>query len=253
MELILPQWGQALPKVGALATTRACGHSAAPYDDGGGAAGLNLGLHVGDNTDHVHANRAQIARQLPAPPVWLNQVHGCDVIDAGAWNVADAIPQADASFTTQAGVVCAILTADCLPVLLTDTAGRVVAAAHAGWRGLAAGVLENTVTKMRAAGGQDLLAWLGPAIGPQHFEVAGDVLEAFVARCPTASYAFKKIEARPGKYHADIYSLARDILLRAGIVRAGGGNYCTVSASQRFYSYRRDGVTGRMASLIWLR
>lgn len=253
MELILPQWGQPLPKVGALATTRACGNSVAPYDDGDREPGLNLAMHVGDNADHVHANRAQIARHLPAQPVWLNQVHGCEVIDAGAWSASDAIPQADASFTTQTGVVCAILSADCLPVLLTDTAGRVVAAAHAGWRGLAAGVLENTVTRMRAAGGQELLAWLGPAIGPHHFEVGGDVLEAFVARCPTASHAFKKIEARPGKYHADIYVLARDILLRAGIVHATGGNYCTVSAPQRFYSYRRDGVTGRMASLIWLR
>lgn len=253
MELILPQWGQALPKVGALATTRACGNSVAPYDDGDGALGLNLGLHVGDDADHVHANRTQIARHLPAQPVWLNQVHGCDVTDAGAWIAADSLPQADASFTTQAGVVCAILTADCLPVLLTDTAGRVVAAAHAGWRSLAAGVLENTVAQMRTAGGQELLAWLGPAIGPQQFEVGGDVLDAFVARCPTASHAFKKIEARPGKYYADIYSLARDILLRAGIARAGGGNYCTVSTPQRFYSFRRDGVTGRMASLIWLR
>lgn len=253
MELILPQWGQFLPKIGALATTRACGNSAAPYDGGDGALGLNLGLHVGDDVARVQANRAQITRHLPSQPVWLTQVHGSNVVDAGACNTTDAIPQADASFTTQAGVVCAILTADCLPVLLTDTAGRVVAAAHAGWRGLAAGVLENTVAQMRAAGGQELLAWLGPAIGPQQFEVGGDVLEAFVARSPTARHAFKKIESRPGKYHADIYSLARNILLREGIVRAGGGNYCTVSTPQRFYSYRRDGVTGRMASLIWLR
>lgn len=253
MELILPQWGQSLPKVGTLASTRACGNSVAPYGDGAGALGLNLGLHVGDDADHVRANRAQIARHLPAQPVWLNQVHGCDVIDAGAWTAADALPQADASFTTQAGVVCAILTADCLPVLLTDTAGRVVAAAHAGWRGLAAGVLENTAMQMRNAGGQELLAWLGPAIGPQQFEVGAEVLEAFVTRSPTASHAFKKIEARPGKYQADIYSLARDILLRAGIVRVTGGNDCTVSSPQRFYSFRRDGVTGRMASFVWLR
>jgi YfiH family protein len=255
MELILPQWGQALPKTGALASTRACGNSAAPYDDGCGAPGLNLALHVGDAIGNVQRNRAQIRRHLPAEPVWLNQVHGCDVVDAAMVSdmALQVAPQADASFTTRPGVVCAVLTADCLPVLLTDTCGRVVAAAHAGWRGLAAGVLENTVAQMRAAGGQELLAWLGPAIGPAQFEVGEDVLDAFVTHNPAAAHAFQAIAARPGKYLADIYSLARDILLRAGVVRVSGGNYCTVSTPQRFYSFRRDGVTGRMASMIWLR
>ena len=268
MELILPQWGQPLPKIGALATTRSCGNSVAPYDDGCEGGGLNLGLHVGDAAENVELNRAQIRRHLPAEPVWLTQVHGCEVIDAGVVNTAavDAValgtlavsttmhaPQADASFTTQPGVVCAVLTADCLPVLLSDTCGRVVGAAHAGWRGLAAGVLENTVVRMREAGGVELLAWLGPAIGPQQFEVGEDVFEAFVARHPSMVHAFQAIEAKPGKYMADIYTLARDILLLAGVARVSGGNYCTVSTPQRFYSFRRDSVTGRMASLIWIR
>jgi YfiH family protein len=250
MELILPQWGMALPTIGALSTTRPCGFSSAPYDDEQGGGGLNLGVHVGDAIENVQRNRTQIRRQLPAEPAWLTQVHGTTVLDAA--NVADA-PQADASFTIQPGVVCAILTADCLPVLLADKAGRVVGAAHAGWRGLANGVLQNTVACMRDAGGDELVAWLGPAIGPTQFEVGEDVLQAFVANDASAITAFKAIADRPGKYLADIYQLAKDILLRADVAGVTGGNLCTVSQPQHFYSFRRDGVTGRMASLIWIR
>lgn len=250
MELLLPQWGTSLPAVGALATTRPCGISSAPYDDGQGGGGLNLGVHVGDALANVEHNRAQIRRQLPAEPAWLTQVHGTTVLDAA--QVAGA-PEADASFTTQPGVVCAIMTADCLPVLFADTAGRVVAAAHAGWRGLAAGILDNTVVQMRAAGAETIHAWLGPAIGPQQFEVGEDVLQAFVAKDPAAATAFTAISGKSGKYLADIYLLARMTLARVDVSKVSGGSACTVSDPQRFYSYRRDGVTGRMAALIWLR
>lgn len=249
MEIILPQWGRTLPSVRALQTTRACGNSLSPYDDGSGEGGLNLGVHVGDATEHVQQNRAQIRKYFPAEPAWLTQVHGTTVIDAA--QVQDA-PQADASFTTKPGVVCAIMTADCLPVLFADAEGRAVGAAHAGWRGLAGGILENTVAAMREAGAGNLLAYLGPAIGPQQFEVGEDVMQAFVAKDASMQAAFKAIDARPGKYLADIYQLARLTLANVGVTQVSGGNFCTVSEPERFYSFRRDGVTGRMGSFIWL-
>ena len=250
MEIILPQWGSPLPTVGALSTTRACGFSSAPYDDGQGGGGLNLGAHVGDAMENVRRNRARLRRHLPAEPVWLNQVHGTRVVDA---TQAAEATEADASFTTQPGVVCAIMTADCLPVLFADKAGKAVGAAHAGWRGLAAGVLENTVARMREAGAADILAWLGPAIGPAHFEVGEEVRQAFVDRSAPHAEAFAPIAARPGKYLADLYRLATQVLQAAGVVDVRGGRFCTVAEPRRFYSYRRDGTTGRMASLIWLR
>lgn len=249
MEIILPQWGKTLPSVRALQTTRACGNSLSPFDDGSGEGGLNLGVHVGDVAEHVQQNRAQIRKYFPAEPAWLTQVHGTTVIDAA--QVQNA-PEADASFTTQPGLVCAIMTADCLPVLFADAEGRAVGAAHAGWRGLAGGVLENTVAAMREAGAVNLHAWLGPAIGPQQFEVGEDVVQAFVAKDVAMQLAFKPIVERPGKYLADIYQLARQTLAKIGVTQISGGNLCTVSDSAKFYSFRRDGVTGRMASLIWL-
>jgi YfiH family protein len=166
---------------------------------------------------------------------------------------------ADASIATTPGVVCAVLTADCLPVLFADLAGTVVGAAHAGWRGLAAGVLGETVTAMRAAGAGEITAWLGPAIGPARFEVGADVLDAFLAGAGGAREqqavrsAFAPFEGRPGKYLADMNALARSVLARDGVTRVWGGEHCTASEAGRFYSYRRDGVTGRQASLIWLK
>jgi YfiH family protein len=162
------------------------------------------------------------------------------------------VPEADASFTTQAGVVCAILTADCMPVLFCDQRGSVVAAAHAGWRGLSLGVLENTIAAMRAAGANDVMAWMGPAIGPQKFEVGADVVEAFAHLSAVTESAFLPIAERPGKFLANLPLLVKCILNKQDVTQLFGGADCTVSDAQRFYSFRRDGVTGRMASLIWI-
>jgi YfiH family protein len=247
-DFLVPDW-PAPPSVGALSTTRRGGVSRPPYDDGAGGGGLNLGTHVGDEPDAVRHNRALLRAHLPAEPAWLSQVHGTTVLDA---ETVAAAPEADASMATCAGLVCAVQTADCLPVLLCDRAGKVVAAAHAGWRGLAGGVLENTVARMRMAGADDIMAWLGPAIGPRSFEVGGEVRAAFGARDPAAASAFSGQPAT-GKYLADLYLLARMSLGRAGVERVYGGGRCTVQEAHDFYSFRRDRATGRMASLIWLR
>jgi hypothetical protein len=207
-----------------------------------------LGVHVGDDFNCVLQNRERLraALQIRSEPVWLKQVHGTVVAQLPA--APDSL-EADASCSRTAGAVCAILTADCLPVLFCDDEGTVVGAAHAGWRGLLAGVLENTVQAMNRPAPQ-VMAWMGPAIGPQAFEVGSEVREAFVARDHSAAKAFAP--GAPGKYWADIYLLARQRLHSQGVSRVYGGEYCTVSDPSRFYSFRRDGVTGRMASLIWL-
>lgn len=252
---LVPDW-DAPANVSALSTTRRGGTSLAPYDDGSGARGLNLGVHVGDAPEAVAANRALLRPMLPGEPGWLTQVHGSEVVNAHDATLAaqrGEMLKADACIATAPGVVCVIQTADCLPVLFCDTAGRVVGAAHAGWRGLANGVLENTVARMREAGAGDILAWMGPAIGSARFEVGEDVLQAFAEHDREAATAFTPVTAGPSKYHADIYALARRRLASAGVSRVWGGNRCTVSERERFYSYRRDGVTGRMASLIWFK
>jgi len=224
-----------------LITTRAGGVSKPPFDS------LNLGRHVGDDDAAVTANRARLAERLPAEPAWLSQTHSTTAVDAAA--VGKPAPEADASFTNQADTVCAIMTADCLPVLLTDRAGSVVAAAHAGWRGLCNGVIENTVDAMGVAP-IELMAWLGPAIGPDAFEVGTEVREAFMAHDVRADAAFEAIG--DGKYLADIYALARLRLNSLGVSQVYGGDHCTVLERERFFSYRRDRTTGRMASCIWL-
>ncbi|MFN3543811.1 MAG: peptidoglycan editing factor PgeF [Thiobacillus sp.] len=220
-------------------TTREGGVSEPPW------AGFNLGDHVGDDPRHVAANRARLREQLPAEPGWLRQVHSARVVELGR----DANREADASVSREAGQVCAVLTADCLPVLFCDQAGSVVAAAHAGWRGLAGGVLEATVAAMRVPPAQ-ILAWMGAAIGPEAFEVGDDVREAFVSQHPATAAGF--VPHAPGKWLADIYALARIRLATIGVHAVYGGGRCTVSEADRFFSYRRDGVTGRMATLIWL-
>jgi len=259
-DLILPGrvtgWPDLPPGVRALATTRRGGVSTGAYGDGEGGGGLNLGTHVADDPALVARNRALLAQRLPAPPAWLAQVHGTAVVDASAAGDAatgGAVPTGDASIAARPGVACAIQTADCLPVLLADLDGRAVGAAHAGWRGLAAGVLQQTVAAMRVAGAGEITAWLGPAIGPDKFEVGEDVRAAFDAALPgEAPAAFRPCPGRPGKYLADMEALARGMLAQAGVVRVHGGGRCTATESAWFYSYRRDGVTGRQASLIWI-
>lgn len=252
---LVPDW-DAPGNVSSLSTTRRGGTSKAPYDDGGGAGGLNLGAHVGDSPQAVAANRALLRSRLPAEPGWLTQVHGSQVVDAREASRAmesGGMLNADACIATEPGVVCVIQTADCLPVLFCDSVGKVVGAAHAGWRGLANGVLENTVTRMREAGAGDILAWLGPAIGPSCFEVGDEVVQAFVEHDGGCASAFAPRPGTASKHLADIYALARRRLASAGVTRVWGGTRCTVSERDQFYSYRRDGVTGRMASLIWFK
>lgn len=252
--LVIPDWPDLPPNVGALTTTRKGGVSGAPYDDGCGGGGLNLGSHVADDPGAVRANRARLQGLLPGRPAWISQVHGVEVVDAGSVG-RDQVRVGDASIATRAGVVPAILTADCLPVLFADLEGKVVGAVHAGWRGLAGGVLGATAAAMRRAGAGEITAWLGPAIGPSAFEVGDDVLDSFAAALPGGRLltAFEPFPGRPGKYLADIFALARLMLAHDGINRVAGGAHCTATERDLFYSYRRDGVTGRQASLIWLR
>jgi len=228
-------------RVRTLITTREGGVSAPPY------ATLNLGQHVGDNPAHVAQNRRLLTAQLPAEPVWLNQVHGIAVVEAD--KVLHEVPEADASISRTPGAVCAVMTADCLPVLLSDVDGTVVGVAHGGWRGLANGVIEKTVAAMGVPGDR-LLAYLGPAIGPEAFEVGAEVRDAFIAHDQAAENAFTAILDH--KYLANIYMLARQRLSHVGVETVYGGNFCTVIDRQRFFSYRRDHITGRMASCIWL-
>lgn len=237
-----PNW-PAPTQVQAYTTTRNGGVSLGTY------ASLNLSLRGGDTPQAVAANRARLHHRLnlPQEPCWLEQVHGQRLLAA---HELPADRQADASWTDQLGYVCTILTADCLPVLLCAEDGRCVAAAHAGWRGLVGGVLEATVRGLPTPP-QQLLAWLGPAIGPQAYEVGAEVRAAFVNHDPAAAYAFNA--TRPGHWRCDLYALARQRLVALGVQRIYGGEYCTYHEATRFYSYRRDGLSsGRMASLIWL-
>jgi hypothetical protein len=274
LDWITPDW-PAPQRVRAYSTSRSGGVSGPPFDS------LNLAEHVGDDMEKVTENRARLnqALDLPAEPVWLKQVHGARVVDAagvsrsrhpahravqGCTNVAggrtpgatdistslyvNGTPEADGSYTSRPGIVCAALTADCLPLLLCDEQGSRVAAVHVGWRGLAAGVIEAALQHLGNT--RQLMAWLGPAIGPYNFEVGGEVRELFVAHDAEANHAFRPSPA--GRWLADLYQLARQRLNAQGVTRIYGGGWCTHSDSQRFYSYRRDGVTGRMATLIWL-
>lgn len=233
-----PTW----PGVRILTTLRQGGVSRDPFGE------FNLGDHVCDDPDHVRQNRAILRQAVPAEPCWLRQVHGIVVHDAdGA--AADVAPQADAAVTARQGRVLAVLTADCLPVVITDHAARTICVAHAGWRGLAAGVLESAVEAVRERAGTDatLRAWLGPAIGPSAFEVGDDVREAF----DDMPGAFEPVAGAPGKWWCNLPWLAGQRLESAGVVTIVQSDLCTVS-DQRFYSYRRDGVTGRFATLAWL-
>ncbi len=238
---IEPDW-PAPGRVRALSTTRAGGVSAGPF------GALNLAAHVGDDPAAVAANRARLraAAGLPAEPAWLRQVHGARVVRLPAGE--GEAPEADGAWTDRPGVVCAVLTADCLPVLLCDRAGTRVAALHAGWRGLAAGVLEAGVAALGAEPGT-LLAWLGPAIGPAGFVVGREVVAALGGEPGAAPWA---VAAGGGRWRVDLWAVARERLARAGVAEIHGGGLCTWSDAERFYSYRREGRTGRMATLVWL-
>lgn len=236
--LLIPDW-PAPSSVRACVTTRAGGVSQAPYDT------FNLGDHVGDLPASVSENRLRLSTACAARPAWLKQVHGLDVAYADPQQIAEA----DASWTDTPGIACTVMTADCLPALFCNRAGTKVAAAHAGWRGLAGGVLEATLDAL-AVDPADVLVWLGPAIGPLAFEVGAEVREAFVAIHPHADSAFLP-GAHPGKFMADIYELARIRLAARGVNAVYGGGYCTVT-DPRFFSYRANSNTGRFASLVWL-
>ncbi len=242
--VIEPDW-PAPAGVGALATTRIGGASVAPWDS------LNLGDHVGDDGTAVAANRRQLASLIGEDIrcQWLTQVHGTGVVVAGK---ADQNSEADAAVSSASGHACLVMTADCLPVLFCDRAGTRVGAAHAGWRGLAGGVLEATVQALDCPPEQ-LMCWLGPAIGPDAFEVGDEVREQFCTADKRAAAAFRPRAEQPGKWLADLPLLARQRLQKLGVTAIYGGKYCTFSDSERFFSYRRDGVTGRMASLVWLK
>jgi YfiH family protein len=238
---IFPEW-PAPANVRAAVTTRTGGVSVGPY------AELNLGAHVGDDPHAVAENRRRVreALGLPAEPTWLNQVHGTRVVDAGAYAEP---PTADAVLSRAPGDVCVVLTADCLPVLLCDEAGTCVAAVHAGWRGLVGGVLEVTVAALERLP-QALMAWLGPAIEQSAFEVGEEVYAQFVARDPKNAEGFVRNDR--GRWQADLYALARVELARLGVTRVYGGGFSCFADADRFFSYRRDGKTGRMGTFVWL-
>ncbi len=264
--VIYPDWPAPL-NVKALVTTRHSGFSS------GGYGALNLGARVGDDPVNVAKNRAALRELLPAEPSWLAQVHGTDVVDldqlAAGKNqypvsyivmgekpvpgVASAVAQADASVTRSPHLICAIQSADCMPVLFASSDGNVVAAAHAGWRGLANGVLESTFKSMNVAADK-VLVYLGPAISQTAFEVGAEVREIFLNADTNAEFALREVkdETKSGKWTCDLYVMARLRLASVGITRVFGGNFCTYKDSDRFFSYRRDRSCGRFASLIWL-
>ncbi|WP_348748665.1 peptidoglycan editing factor PgeF [Pseudomonas rhodesiae] len=235
---LIPDW-PAPAQVNACVTTRAGGVSLAPFDS------LNLGDHVEDSLEAVLENRRRLSQTFDIQPAWLRQVHGVNVVKADPGRTLEA----DGCWTDTPGIACTSMTADCLPALFCNRAGTRVAAAHAGWRGLAAGVLEATVDSL-AVGPADILVWLGPAIGPQAFEVGPEVREVFMQQLPATAQAFVP-SRNPGKFMADIYQLARLRLATRGITAVYGGGLCTVT-DPRFFSYRRSPRTGRFASLIWL-
>jgi YfiH family protein len=240
-EWLVPDW-PASPRVRAFVTTRAGGVSTGEY------ASMNLGTSSGDDAANVARNRLIVREHLPSTPRWMKQVHGTGVVPIDGLDESQAAT-ADAAVTSQPGQVAVVLTADCMPLFVCDENGDKVGVAHAGWRGMAAGVIENTV---KAIGGDPsrILAWMGPAIGPRVFEVGPEVREAFVAVDGDAEAAFTP--HKPGKYMADLYRLARQRLARAGVQRVSGGDFCTYTEADRFFSYRRKQASGRMGAFIWI-
>jgi YfiH family protein len=247
MKLIKPSW-PAPENIFAYSTTRNTGNSQSPY------ASFNLAEHVGDIPEHVAHNRHLLmqAAELPAKPIWLQQVHGTDVININDY-FSEVPPVADGAIATKPHRVCVVMTADCLPILLCNKMGTKVAAVHAGWRGLANGIIERTIAQL-TEDPSELLAWLGPAIGPDCFEVSAEVLQPFINHDPQAAQAFRRKPDTLEKWLGSLYILSKQRLYAKGITEVYGGEYCTFLDENNFYSYRRDqGVTGRMATLIWLK
>lgn len=238
MRLIYPDW-PAAPHIKAFTTTRCGGYSDIPY------ASWNLAHHVGDDPDSVKQNREKLLTQLPQEPIWLEQIHSHHVIEAGD---KQRYQKADGAFSTTPQTVCCVMTADCLPVLLCDKSGTMVASIHGGWRGLAQGIIAAAVNNL-PTNTNNLMAWLGPAIGPKHFAVGLEVKQQFVQLDPSLEVAFQPYQDR---WLADIYHIARQQLQQLGVQAVFGGHHCTYAEDELFYSYRRDGQTGRMASLIWI-
>ena len=252
LPILMPAW-PASDHIKAFCSTRSGGVSKAPFDS------LNLGRYVNDAFAAVSENRTRVKALLPAEPVWLKQVHGTRVWDADQV-LPEAVIEADAAVTTKSNTVLTVMAADCLPVLITSSDGGVVGAAHAGWRGLLGGVLENTVDAMQAKANESdisqYLAWLGPAIGPEAFEVGEEVRSAFMDyeqthSLPSVAEAFIAVDGRPGKYRANLYQLARQRLTSKGLSHIYGGECCTVRDQSHFFSHRRDGQSGRFAAFIW--
>lgn len=242
MNFITPDWPSP-PQVKAFTTCRDGGASQAAFSS------LNLAGHVGDNEQVVAKNRSTLSYQssLPADPIWLEQVHGTKVVELDQLEDSRLV-QADGSIARSHELICAVMTADCLPILLCKEDGSVVAAVHAGWRGLVAGIVESAVKQL--AEPEKIIAWLGPAIGPSHFEVGAEVKDAFVDKNRVMHQCFQQVDSQ--HYLADLYALARIVLLKCGVKRIYGGEYCTYNQADQFFSYRREPITGRMASLIWL-
>ncbi|MBR7798652.1 peptidoglycan editing factor PgeF [Undibacterium fentianense] len=250
LTLIRPDWPDCPSNVMAYSSTRIGGVSHGPYGDIDGDNGLNLGDHVGDQPNAVQTNRQCIGDFMPAPVTFLSQKHGIICVN-GEHVPPNDVPAADAIYTTKAGLTCAVLTADCLPILLASLDGFAVGAVHAGWRGLLNGVVESAVESMRHAGASAVTAWLGPAIGPQAFEVGEDVFHAFVSKSSRFRPCFVDTP-KQGKWLADLYGLARIVLQQQGIKSIAGGEFCTFTQKELFYSFRREQITGRMASWIWI-
>lgn len=243
-DFLTPDW-PAPANIKAFTTTRKTGLSEGSY------ACFNIATHVNDNGQHVKQNRERLKQELNLlnEPIWLEQVHGTQVLNADQCPPGNSQTcQADASYTCLSNKTCVVMTADCLPVLICNRQGTKVAAVHAGWRGLQAGVIESTIDAMQEDP-QDLLLWFGPAIGPEAFEVGDEVRQAFIDELPETAEAFRF--HNPGHWLADIYQLARMRLQKKSVDQIYGGGLCTYTDRERFYSYRRDGETGRMASLIW--
>ncbi len=238
---IIPEW-PAPSNVKALSTVRTGGYSQSPYDS------FNLALHVEDDAEKVLANRELLktTAKLPAPPFWLKQIHSTIAVEVPAFDLSPV--EADASFTFHPNRICAVMSADCLPIIICNKTGTVVSAIHAGWRGLAGGIIEETLKKI-ACIPNTLLAWLGPAIGSRAFEVKENVLLAFKGDVTETTFQPAK---KPGVWYANLYELARQRLNRLGMSAIYGGEYCTYQESERFYSFRRSGITGRQATLIWM-